>query len=111
FEICADCGVYLVHEVPPEPGPAEPEPEPSLGPDPVAVFSSAREMDAELVRGMLASCGIATRVWSSGLDARTGHGALGSSAFPHRVMVRRDDAEAARALIEAPPEVEDDRPE
>ena len=73
-------------------------------------------MEAELVRSMLASCGVAARVWSSGLDSRTGHGTFGLlgrrlSAFPYRVMVRRDDAEAARALIEAPPEVEADGPE
>jgi hypothetical protein len=68
-------------------------------------------MEAELIRAMLESCGIPARVWSSGLDARTGHGALGFSAFPYRVMVRKDDAEAARELIAAPPDIEDDGPE
>ena len=105
FTVCADCGVDLVYELPPEEASREPEVEPRLGPDPVEVFASARETDAEIVRGLLASCGMPVRVWSSGLDGADGRTSIvRHSAFPFRVMVSRDDAEAARELIAAEPD-------
>jgi hypothetical protein len=109
FETCADCGVPLVHELPPEPQPFPRTHEPHLGPDPVAVFASARDLNAEMVRGVLEGCGIAARVWSSGYESYTGRGAVGQMAgiaagLGYRVMVRAEDAEVAREIIAAEPE-------
>ncbi|HEV2757808.1 MAG TPA: DUF2007 domain-containing protein [Actinomycetota bacterium] len=118
FEICADCGVHLVYELPPEhePPPAPTADEPRLGPHPVAVFASGRDTDAEIVRGVLASCGIPARVWSSGYEAYLGRGTIGQltgarGGFAYRVMVPAEDAEAAREIIAAEPEAGDPLPE
>lgn len=94
-ETCADCGVALVHELPPEPGPPAP---PNLGPHPVAVWTTHNGLEAEMIRGVLEGAGLAAMVWKTGVEGRYG------SPGGLRVMVRRDDADLARELIAAPPE-------
>jgi hypothetical protein len=116
FETSADCGVILVHEIPPEPQPFPRTEEPLLGPNPVAVFTTGRDTDAEIVRGVLAGCGIAARVWATGYEAYIGAGTLGHvtgipAGLGYRVMVRAEDAEVAREIIAAEPEVDEPAPE
>ena len=117
FEICADCGAYLVHELPPDPGVAAPrDVEPGLGPNPAAVFTSGRDTDAEIVRGVLEGCGIPARIFSSGMEQYMGHGTIGRLTGAavgmggYRVMVRAEDRETALQIIAAEPEVEEPQP-
>ena len=109
FEICTDCGVDLVDKLSPEgqslgEGVAA-ETSPDLealqswvGTDPVAVLTTMHELDAHLARGALVDAGIPCSVWSSGAGAQYGH-LTPLSAFPHRVMVHKDDEAEARELL------------
>jgi hypothetical protein len=95
---CADCGVALVHELPPEPEGFPAQPTPALGPHPVAVWVTYNGLEAEMIRGVLEGAGLAAMVWRSGVEGRYG------SPGGLRVMVRREDADLAKELIAAPPE-------
>ena len=109
FEICTDCGLDLVDELPPE-GQAAPEPAAGesqqdlealqswVGTDPVAVLTTLNEIEAHVARGALVDAGIPSSVWSSGAGAQYGH-AIPLAPFPHRVMVHKDDEAEARELL------------
>ncbi|HEX2195826.1 MAG TPA: DUF2007 domain-containing protein [Actinomycetota bacterium] len=102
FRICSDCGVELVDHLPEE----QPAPTRSadyeavtswVGTDPAEVFRGS-EIDAALVRGVLVDADIPAAVWSSGHEGVYGH-AFATAAFPHRVMVHKDDVAEARAIL------------
>jgi hypothetical protein len=93
-ESCADCGVALVHELPPEPGPPDVDLErlqSTVGPDPVCVLETFDGIQAQIARGALVDAAIPCSVWGSGY-----YGSLGS-----RVMVHREDEAEARELLSA----------
>ena len=98
FDVCSDCGVDLVDELPPESPPqgvrdADLEALQSwVGADPVAVLETTNGVQAHIARGVLVDAAIPCSVWSSGYH----HGFL-----PIRVMVHKDDEAEARALLEA----------
>ena len=109
FEICTDCGLDLVDELPPEVttsgegtgAEATPDLEALqswVGTDPVAVLTTLNEIEAHVARGVLVDAGIPSSVWSSGAGAQYGHG-ISLAAFPHRVMVHKDDEAEARELL------------
>ena len=101
FEICTDCGVDLVDELPPEAPADDPDLEALqswVGTDPVAVLTTLSEIEAHVARGALVDTGIPASVWSSGAGAQYGH-AIPLAAFPHRVMVHKDDEAEARELL------------
>ena len=105
FGLCTDCGVDLVDRLPPDGPPAEAAPEQDLdalqswvGSDPVAVYTTLDEVHAHLVRSALVAAAIPAMVWSSGHGGYYGH-AIPLSAFPHRVMIHKDDEAEARDLL------------
>jgi hypothetical protein len=80
-----------------------------VGLDPVPVYASGKRADADLMAGMLRSCGIYAEVWTSGLHPWTAVAATSEmTGVPNdfgsnRVMVRRDDQSLAIQLIASPP--------
>ncbi|MEA2433621.1 MAG: hypothetical protein QOG54_1078 [Actinomycetota bacterium] len=96
FTHCPDCDLDLVDELAPE---AEPEPRPAN--DEVTFFASlvsvyrAPRMQAEIIRSVLAGSGIQAFVRGSGMSGVYPGGVLDDSA----VMVRKEEEEAARALL------------
>jgi hypothetical protein len=100
FEICTDCGVDLVDQLPPEPPPDVEALQSWVGTDPVAVLTTLHEVNAHLARSALVDAGIPSVVWSSGHGAYYGH-AIPLAPFPHRVMVHKDDEAEARELLAA----------
>lgn len=80
-----------------------------VGLDPVSVFASGKRVDAELMAGMLRSCGIYAEVWTTGLQPWTTSAAASEmTGVPNdfgsnRVMVRREDAALASDLIASGP--------
>ena len=64
----------------------------------MAVLTTLNEVDAHLARSALVGAGIPSSVWSSGAGAQYGH-AIPLAAFPHRVMVHKDDETEARELL------------
>ena len=89
--VCADCGVELVWELPPEPDAPGREPDLEalqswVGTDPVAVLVTSNEMKAHIARGVLLGADIPCSVWGSGHDGVYGHLAQ-LAPFPFRLMV------------------------
>jgi hypothetical protein len=85
------------------------EPGTGMGLDPVAVFASGKRVDAELIAGMLRSCGIYAEVWTGGYQWWTIYAATSEmTGIPdefgsNRVVVRREDESLALQLIATPP--------
>jgi hypothetical protein len=85
-----------------------------VGVDPIPVFDSGKRVDAELIAGMLRTCGVYAEVWTNGLQWWTIYSASGEmSGIPNefgsnRVMVRRRDASLASQLIASSPLEPDD---
>ena len=107
FEFCTDCGVDLVDRLPPDVATAETGPDQDLdamqswvGSDPIPVYTTLNEVQAHLVRGALVAADIPAMVWSSGHGGYDGH-AIPLAAFPHRVMIHKDDEAEARELLAA----------
>ena len=107
FEICTDCGVDLVDELPPEVAAGEATSQPGLealqswvGTDPVSVYTGLSEVHAHIARSALVAADIPAVVWSSGHGGYYGH-AIPLSPFPHRVMVHKEDEAEARELLAA----------
>jgi hypothetical protein len=86
-----------------------PEPRTGVGLDPVAVFVSGKRVDAELMAGMLRSCGIYAEVWTSGLQPWTTVAWVSEMTHvptdfgSNRVMVRREEESLALQLVASPP--------
>jgi hypothetical protein len=99
FDVCSDCGVALVEDLPPLSVPEEEVATTRLGPDVVTVWSGYGEMDAHVTSSMLRSHGISSEVWTAGLGANVQFDAL----VAHRVVVARTDGDTARGLIESLP--------
>ena len=94
--MCSDCGVALVDELPAEPAAETPTSSSNgLGVTATPVWRGAREFDAHTIRSMLESNGIQAEVWGSGFEANVGFDDLAA----HRVMVKAEDAQAARNLL------------
>ena len=105
FEICTDCGVDLVDELPPSPAPLGDTGDVDVealqswvGSDPIAIYTTLNEVEAHLVRSALVAADIPSMVWSSGHGGYYGH-AIPLAAFPHRVMIHKDDEAEARDLL------------
>lgn len=103
FETCADYHVPLVEE---SPVPLVPdEPAEVVLRERVPIFRTGRRIDAELVRGRLESCGIDSRIWSSGLGVWRMESALTEvTGIPtefnaHHVVVDRDDVDDTLELL------------
>ncbi len=85
------------------------QPPTGVGLDPVSVYASGKRADAELVAGMLRSCGVYAEVWTSGLHPWTAVAATSemtgvpSDFGSNRVMVRREDSTLASQLIASDP--------
>jgi hypothetical protein len=107
FDICTDCGVDLVDvrpgsQTPGEVGAgADAEALQSwVGSDPVAIYTTLNEVEAHVVRSALVAADIPSMVFSSGHGGYYGH-AISLAAFPHRVMIHKDDEAEARELLAA----------
>src|SRR6476469_493824 len=100
FTKCADCGVALVAVLPPRPDTPHTRPKPT-GPfsseDVSVELINLSEIEAELVAAQLRSAGIPAAVMSVG--AAGGELVAVQFAEGSRVMVRRSDLAAARAVI------------
>ena len=99
FTECPDCGVALVAMLPPEPGARHVRPPPTLPltPDDVAVeLVNLSAIEAELVAAQLRNAGIPAEVVGVGI---TGELVAVQYTQGSRVMVRRRDLAAARAVI------------
>lgn len=98
FQICTDCGLDLVDELPAEPPPEvvtdrdQEALESWVGTDPVAVLETYNGVQALIARGVLIDSAIPCSVWESGSH-------VGIHAV--RVMVHKDDEAEARALLAA----------
>jgi hypothetical protein len=67
----------------------------------VGVASVADRAEADMIQGLLDTAGIQSTVQQTGIDGpRLGFGWLNPGGGSQRVMVRSDQAEAARALLE-----------
>ena len=97
FDTCSDCGLGLVDELLPETV-ETPTRSPGLGTTATVVWSGGIDFDAQAIRAMLEARGIDAEVWSAGIQ----HNVPFDTLAEHRVMVRAEDAEEARALITAP---------
>jgi hypothetical protein len=90
------------------------EPPAGVGLDPISVYASGKRADADLMAGMLRSCGVYAEVWTSGLHPWTAVAATSEmTGVPNdfasnRVMVRREDATLASQLIASDPVEPDD---
>ena len=70
------------------------------GEDLVSVAFATSRPEGDMIQGLLDSAGIPSVVRQVGIDGpRLGFGLLNPSGGPQRVMVRSDQAEAARALL------------
>ena len=101
FTQCSDCDVALVDELPTEP---EGESQPKLifggqspGADLVQAYSGSR-IDSEMIRSVLEGSGIECTLWGTGSSYMPETGAKLSAV---RVMVRPDDLDHAKEVIEA----------
>jgi hypothetical protein len=114
IERCPDCDVQLVHELPKE-GTEVPEVMTGgLGLNPVSVFASGKDVNAEIVCSLLLANGVYAEVWSSGMGVWTEPGALSQiTGVPtdfggYRVMVRPSDEHTARQVIQESSEASDE---
>ncbi|HEX2293900.1 MAG TPA: DUF2007 domain-containing protein [Actinomycetota bacterium] len=103
FDLCTDCGVDLVDELPPEGAQGPPDADLEalqswVGTDPVAVLVTPSEINAHVARGLLVDAAIPCSVWGSGHDGYFGH-VVQMAPFPFRVMVHKDDEAEARELL------------
>ena len=100
FTHCPDCDVDLVTELPSGDEPVElpgaSERVAHVGPDAVEIYRAYRDIEAELLRSVLEDAGITVALFRAGLTA------YGTGIPPEvRVMVPRDQAEAAVEVIRA----------
>lgn len=101
FTHCPDCDVDLVAELPSGDEPFEVDDGTTtegtrVGPDAVEVYRAFRDIEAELLRSLLEDAGITVALFRGGLTA------YGVGIPPEiKVMVARDQAEAAVAVIRA----------
>ena len=98
FDVCSDCGVALVDQLPTDPITEVPEPI-RLGPDAAEVWKGFHEVEAHMARSLLESNGIDAVVWTAGVGANVPF----DDTIAHRVMVKAEDADRARGLIAALP--------
>lgn len=67
---------------------------------PVGVAFASDRVEAEMIRGLLESAGIPSAVQQVGIDGPTvGVGLLNPGGGSRRILVRADQAEAARAVV------------
>jgi hypothetical protein len=95
FAVCADCGVDLVDELPPEADDTAVDRDLEalqswVGTDPVAVLVTMNGVQADLARSVLVGAAIPSSVW--GMSHHAGW-------EPFRVMVHKDDEIEARELL------------
>lgn len=69
--------------------------------EPVGIAYANDRVEAEMIRGLLENAGIPSAVQQVGIDGPTvGVGLLNPGGGSRRVIVRTDQAEAARAVLE-----------
>lgn len=104
--MCSDCGVVVVHVLPP-PLPAE-GPESDMGgveetddegsgAELVEVWRSQGEIEAQVIRALLESNGIRSALRGEAL--RITHGLTMDGLAVVRILVRGEDSERARAIL------------
>lgn len=91
IEKCADCGTYLVGELPALQEPDEAETQL------VQVCTAGDEIEAQIIRGALKAAGIACVLRGEAL--RLTHGITADGLAEVKILVRPEDAEQARSVI------------
>lgn len=106
FTVCADCGGPLVAAAPPEPPVAE-EPEPDKGL--ISVLETGDPAEMAFVESLLLEAGISYTKQGDRVQDLFGIGRLGGFNVltgPAKLLVAKEDAEAATQIIRDVPQTE-----